>query len=129
MIPPSPSVATLGAPLGAHLGAPLGAHLGAAYGRAYGAPLGAHLGAPLGAPWASRLVSPGLLSGVVGPSVLSLPSVAAHHVTVARPSAVAVERVDVGSVPSVSVVNEPTTIVTPGKPIRGHSFTSEVFII
>jgi hypothetical protein len=70
--------------------------------------------------------APLLSSRLLAPSVYSLPTLATEHVTVARPSAVAVERVSVGSVPSVSVVNEPTTIVTPGKPIRGHSFTSEV---
>lgn len=67
-----------------------------------------------------------LTSRLVAPSVLSVPALAHQHVTVARPSTVAVERLSVGSVPSLSVVNEPTTIVTPGKPIRGHSFTSEV---
>ena len=56
-----------------------------------------------------------------------MPAIATQHVTVARPALHAVERVSVGSVPSLSVVNEPTTIVTPGKPIRGHSYTSEVW--
>jgi len=79
----------------------------------------------------SGLVGPSVYSsGVVGPSVYSSgvvgPSVLSSRVTVARPAAVAVERVSYGSVPSVQVVNEPTTIVQAGRPIRGHSFSSEV---
>ena len=89
------------------------------------------IGAPLatwGAPslLSSRLVAPSVLSKVYAPTVLS--GVAHEQVTVAHHGAVPVEKVSVGSVPSLSVVNEPTTIVTPGKPIRGHSFTSEVNI-
>ena len=76
----------------------------------------------------ARVVAPSWLSGVYGHSVVSVPALATKHVTVARPGHVAVERLNVGSIPSVSVVNEPTTIVTPGKPIRGHSYTSEVSI-
>jgi hypothetical protein len=98
--------------------------------------------------YSSRILSPSVLSGVVGPSVygahaieapavlsagvvarpavLSAPAVVSAPVAVARPAAVAVEHVSYGSVPSVSVVNEPTSIVAPGRPIRGHTFSSEV---
>jgi hypothetical protein len=105
--------------------------------------------------YSSRILSPSVLSGIVGPSVygasaiespavlsagvvarstvLSAPAVAAPAVVsapvaVAQPAAVAVEHVSYGSVPSVSVVNEPTSIVAPGRPIRGHTFSSEVIL-
>lgn len=100
--------------------------------------------------YSSRILSPSVLSGIVGPSVygasaieapavlsagvvarstvLSAPAVVSAPVAVAQPAAVAVEHVSYGSVPSVSVVNEPTSIVAPGRPIRGHTFSSEVIL-
>jgi hypothetical protein len=79
---------------------------------------------------ASAIGGPAVLSaGVVArPAVLSAPAVVSAPVAVARPAAVAVEHVSYGSVPSISVVNEPTSIVAPGRPIRGHTFSSEVIL-